>query len=650
MFRFSGKEFIILLTSFYLNPLMKKITLLVTALVFCVNQFVLAQCMAVPVITLQTNGAATACGMAWHPVFQKYYWVGGGGNIGMPVETYSAVGGAPINSTTEDDDFRGLWYNSTLGVIEGNSYAAAGIYTIALDINGVATGSAGNIVASNNQPDPQSGGNIDNTSNQVIYYDSGNILKYSRATGSLVATIPITGLPVGMGNLVMYNGFFTGIPGKEYAVYDYVNQRAYFINYTTGAYVSTVQFPPSAPQPNYYETDYENGLFFLYDNNTLSWIGYQAGVSISTNSLSMCAGATETLFATGANTYTWSNGSFNSSITITPSITTTYSVTGSPIPGCPTNTAIITITVNTTPTVSVAGNTFICIGNTASLTASGATSYSWSNGPLTASNNISPTVTTIYTVTGANGICVDTKVVTVTVSPNPTVSIAGSSVICNGQSVNLTAGGANTYSWSNGANTSSIAVSPSATIVYSVTGTDANNCTNMAIHSITVNPTPNVQAQVTPTSICSGYSGSLAANGAVSYTWMPGNINGFYVSVSPSVTTNYTVSGSGANGCVNTATVNLIVLQCLGLKSYLPGDNMVTVYPNPGNGTYHVNMSDAFEGLKVSVYNVTGSLVQEKNVSGEKFTVDLSHEANGVYFIRILDNNTMLYSSRLIKQ
>jgi hypothetical protein len=628
---------------------MKKLILLLAA-VFSIKQSALAQCMAVPVITLQTNGAATACGMAWHPVYQKYYWVGGGGNMGMPVETYSAVGGAAINSTTEDDDFRGLWYNSALGVIEGNGYSSVGIYTIVLDVNGVATGSGGAIVAPNNQPDPQSGGNLDNTTNQVIYYDSGNIMKYSRATGSLVATVPITGLPVGIGNLVMYNGFFTGIPGKEYAVYDYVNQRAYFINYTTGAYVSTVQFPPGAPQPNYYETDYENGLFFLYDNNTLSWIGYQAGVSISTNSLSMCAGSTETLFATGANSYTWSNGSFNSSITITPSVTVTYSVIGNPIPGCPTNTAIITITVNNTPTVSVAGNTLICIGATSSLVVSGANSYSWSNGPQTASNNISPTVTTNYTVTGANGICVDTKVVTVTVSPNPTVSISGSSVICNGQVVNLSANGANTYSWSNGASTSSVAVSPSTTIIYSVTGTGANNCTNTAIHSITVNPTPNVQAQATPTSICTGHSGSLAANGAVSYTWMPGNISGFFVSVSPSVTTNYTVTGSGSNGCTSSATVNLLVLQCLGLKSYLPGDNMVTVYPNPGNGTYHVSMSDAFDNLKIAVYNVTGSLVLEKNVSGESFLIDLSGEARGAYFIRISDNNITLYSSRLIKQ
>jgi hypothetical protein len=131
---------------------------------------------------------------------------------------------------------------------------------------------------------------------------------------------------------------------------------------------------------------------------------------------------------------------------------------------------------------------------------------------------------------------------------------------------------------------------------------------------------------------------------------MPGNISGFFVSVSPTVTTNYTVSGSGSNGCLNTATLNLMVLQCVGLKSYLPGDNLITVYPNPGNGTYHISMSYAFENLNISVYNVTGLLVLEEKVSGEKFDLDLSRETNGVYFIRIADGNTMHYSSRLIKQ
>ena len=91
-----------------------------------------------------------------------------------------------------------------------------------------------------------------------------------------MSTIPITGLPVAFGNIATY-GFYTGIAGSEYAVYDYINRRAYYINYTTGAFVSTVQFPPTTGTPSNYSLSYANGLFFIYDNT--NWIGYKGGIS-----------------------------------------------------------------------------------------------------------------------------------------------------------------------------------------------------------------------------------------------------------------------------------------------------------------------------------------------------------------------------------
>ena len=94
-----------------------------------------------------------------------------------------------------------------------------------------------------------------------------------------------------------------------------------------------------------------------------------------------------------------------------------------PSGGCPAISATASITINTSPVVNVNSPT-ICAGQTASLTANGATTYSWSTGATSTGVNTadaSPTVTSTYTVTGTYFGCNDTAVSTVTV--NCTVGI-----------------------------------------------------------------------------------------------------------------------------------------------------------------------------------------------------------------------------------
>jgi PKD repeat protein len=142
-----------------------------------------------------------------------------------------------------------------------------------------------------------------------------------------------------------------------------------------------------------------------------------------------------------------------------------------------------TISVGVSPTLT-ANNVTMCAGDAATISASGAASYSWSNGAITSSCIVLPIVTTVYTVTGTTGGCQSVKVVTVNVD-NPPNLAANDTTICEGVVAILNASGANSYSWSTGATTSSVAVSPSVSTTYTVTGINGS-CSVDAVVTVSV--------------------------------------------------------------------------------------------------------------------------------------------------------------------
>jgi hypothetical protein len=159
-------------------------------------------------------------------------------------------------------------------------------------------------------------------------------------------------------------------------------------------------------------------------------------------------------------------------------------------------TGIDTIKIYAPPVVTISPSPdSVCLGSSTTLTASGAVSYVWNDGHTTNTANpitVSPAVTTTYTVTGtdAHG-CTDIKTVNVKVKPVPTITVTPTSAtICRGGSVNLTASGGSSYSWSPithlTCNTCpNPTATPTATTTYTVTGT-ANGCSDTATVKITV--------------------------------------------------------------------------------------------------------------------------------------------------------------------
>jgi hypothetical protein len=254
------------------------------------------------------------------------------------------------------------------------------------------------------------------------------------------------------------------------------------------------------------------------------------------------------------------------------SVTYAFTLTAN---GC-SNTQNVVVVVNPLPVVTAtAAAPTICEGSATTLTASGASTYSWS--PATglsattgATVTASPSVTTTYTITGTNASgCTNTGTVTVTVNQRPTVTVsAGSGTICNGSNTTLTAGGASTYSWSPATGLSAttgatVTANPATTTTYTVTGTDTNGCTNTATVTVTVNALPVLTVTPASPTICQGSSTTLTASGADTYVWSPdtdlSSTTGATVTASPTVTTTYTVTGTDITGCVNTQTVTVTV-------------------------------------------------------------------------------------------
>ncbi|MDP4266966.1 MAG: T9SS type A sorting domain-containing protein [Bacteroidota bacterium] len=180
---------------------------------------------------------------------------------------------------------------------------------------------------------------------------------------------------------------------------------------------------------------------------------------------------------TDAESFLWSNGDTSSSITTNPTTTTTYTLTATSAYGC-TNTAGITVTVKPKKDIIIsADSTIICSGASLTLTASGATTYSWNTGGETASITVIPTTTTKYKVTGISEDGTSTGSVTVTVIPSPNTNAGADQTITKGNKATLTASGATTYLWCTTSTKASITVFPSITTTYTVTGSSNNGCT-----------------------------------------------------------------------------------------------------------------------------------------------------------------------------
>ncbi|MBK7966188.1 MAG: IgGFc-binding protein [Bacteroidetes bacterium] len=270
------------------------------------------------------------------------------------------------------------------------------------------------------------------------------------------------------------------------------------------------------------------------------------------------------------------------------------------------------VTVPTPPQIWTAQtSTTACIGqlvqlNAGTTPASSSFQYQWSpvvdlsnafipNPVLTASVS-GWYVVKVTSINGCTPAVFDSVYVNVYSSPLPVVSAGPDRQICFGDSINITATGGVSYVWNSGAMGASVYFAPTITSNFIVFATDTNGCGNSDTVTIKVNTLPIANAGL-DRSICQKSTTTLFATGGVNYSWIPGNLLGNNIVVTPLSTTMYTVEVTDINGCKNKdsvlITVNLIAPAnagpdqhiCLGDTALLSASGGTSYLWQPGGTT-----------------------------------------------------------------
>ena len=325
---------------------------------------------------------------------------------------------------------------------------------------------------------------------------------------------------------------------------------------------------PAAVTNGIYTAMYTSGIFTVTATNVNNCVNTNTvnvlvnalpNVTALASSSAICTGNTATLTAGGASTYTWSSGPQTQNYVV--AFQGTYNVTGADLNGC-VNSKTISLIVNPLPNVTVnPSNGYICSGQTATFTASGATTYAWTGGPTNAT--LTTTVAGIHTVSGTdNNGCVKTSTANLNVTQTPTVTATQSqSLVCHQGFVTFNASGAAAYNWSNGITNgvpymfNNLGSTPSAQTV-SVRGWNGGfTCPDSTIVlTVTVMPIP-VITITGNTLTCSGATNILTANGGVSYTWTPGSVLSSTYAANATSPTAYSVIAQDSYGCIGKDTL-----------------------------------------------------------------------------------------------
>ena len=308
-----------------------------------------------------------------------------------------------------------------------------------------------------------------------------------------------------------------------------------------------------------------------------AYITVVAPVSVNAPSgTTACLGDALTLTASGASTYSWAgpglDNTSGATVQATPGQAGTYSyeVVGT-TNGCSTEPASISLSFSTPPQVSITPDAATaCLGETVTLTASGASAYTWAGAGLNGTSGVvvqaTPTQPGSYTyqAVGTSGGCASEPAsVTVNFTAVPQTTVTASvDQICQGEAVVLTASGATSYTWQgpglSATTGSTVSATPTAPGLqtYQVTGTSSGCSSAPATVSVAVQSVPLVSISASATASCVGQPVTLTASGADSYTWSGVGLSdatGTVVEVSPEQAGSYAYQVTGSDGNCSSA-------------------------------------------------------------------------------------------------
>ena len=375
--------------------------------------------------------------------------------------------------------------------------------------------------------------------------------------------------------------------------------------WSTGETTASISVTPSSNTT--YTVEVTNDNACSNSDDVTVFVSPLPNITVS-NDVTIMNGESTTLTVTGSDNYTWSTGETTSTIEVSPSETTTYTVSSTSENGCTSN-GEVTVTVIPELIANAGDDVEICNGEEVILTASGGVNYEWSTGETSAQITISPNTTTTYTVTVSDNFGnSDSDSVTVTVNDIPTLTITEDVTIIEGESVQLNVSGASDYEWNTGETNETIIVTPSTTTTYTVTGSTAS-CSAEAQVTVTVEEVLVISAGQDE-HVCENdsYEVVLTATSGDSYLWSTGETSQSIV-VSPFSTTTYTVTvTSGIQEATDTVTVfvdpNPDVVILNGESVDIMSGDFVTLSASGAN-TYEWNNGGTQPNIAVSPSQTT---------------------------------------------
>lgn len=290
-------------------------------------------------------------------------------------------------------------------------------------------------------------------------------------------------------------------------------------------------------------------------------------------------------------------------------------------------------------------------------------SYAWSPAlsvtNATSQNTIATPngLTTNYIVTLTDSItgCTSIDSVLITANPVPQPNLGPNINVCSGQEFVLTPGSNfNTYQWNTGSIGQLIIVNGISTPqTYWVDVTNSFGCSNRDSITVSVNPSPNINLG-NDTTICKNHTLTLNAGpGFSSYQWNTGATTPSITIPQGSITSVYYVTVTNSFGCTDSDTILVTVAACTGIEEELDGsEGTVLLYPNPNRGLFNLIVDiPGAENAQVEIINAQGRAVYNatiNNTAGYKELIDLSGNASGIYYVRVISEKYTNISKLMI--